>query len=293
MEKGQFGSSALLCQTLSFCLTCRTFARCARVSNMWQRIVRYSAAWYNIDLDVSKVTLTVGRISALCEMWKDVKSMSLCLSQIDICREFRVKKLLIWDWGFWPVRRRYNMWHYSYLNDRIKTWVALSSDVASPSISLTFHARTGVSYVSMGWTTATSPRQVARVYTGNNMRMRDHGVIMWYVNFYLEDAVLGSSASAEYGLQYVRASTPGRTTTSAHVKCVMLRDSTCLVKMDCMLDSSCVCVAIDSVWKEAMGVPLNLLNYWPSSDVSHVRFFACVDAFPRVAVVAQGERIMF
>ena len=272
---------------LSFVLRVPAMHVLSRVSREWARAVSTPQAWVMSDLRIDKCNIDEWKWVTHAHMWRIVASLSVTYVQSLYASLVGIPRYVSWSWGVWHLRRQGPCsWTPIPFVCRLdgqyfSPWVCLSAQPMAPNFSIVLsvsdHANPPI---SIGWTNAANPRQLARVFFDEGTRLCDSHVFILYVNvvpqnsFFTEQALV-VRLQAGAGLHYVRipsadVSVLGRESCQVELK------AHAVVNLCCEQNGNNVQVHFNGVLRATMPCPfrLNQSPGWPCGVLSSNRVFA-------------------
>ena len=285
---------------LSFLLDLPAIRVLSRVSKEWARIVFTPQAWANSCLSIETCVVDEQVWIAHARTWSRVSSLSVGYIQSAYANIAGVPRYISWRWGLWDLEQNgrcswARMPYVSHIHGHeLRPWLSLSVNPMAPAFSLTLSAvDLGISPISIGWTNAVNPGQLARVFYDRPTHMKDIDVFIMYVNLLHTNnlftrRMLVANWRHGPGLHYLRAdggswAIPGRE------QCSIRLQTPANVTLCCEPGENVVAFFFNGVRRAVLPCPFELNKWpgWPHGEIASNRVFALTMSHkrPEVALI--------
>ena len=272
---------------LSFVLHVHAMHVLSRVSREWARAVSTPQAWAMSNLSIDKCNIDALKWGTHAHMWRFVASLSVTYAQTLYASLTGIPRYVSWSWGAWHLRRQDPcswtpipfVWRLDGLN--FCPWVCLSAQPMAPKFSVLLSVHDPANPpISVGWTNAANPRQLARVFFDEGTRLCDLHVFILYVNlipphsFFTEQTLVVRMQSGA-GLHYVRIPSAGVSVLGSE-SCHVELKAYAVISLCCEQNGNNVEVYINGVLRATIPCPIRLGQSpgWPPGVLSSNRVFA-------------------
>ena len=290
---------------LSFLLVVPAISSLSRVSKEWARAVFTPQAWANSCLCIEACVVDEQVWKAHARIWSRVACLSVGYIQSAYAHIAGVPRYIRWRWGLWHLeqnsRRSWTRTPYvSYINgDELSTWLSLSANTMALAFSFMLSAvDLAKSPISIGWTNADNPEQLARVLFDEYVRMIDLEVFILYVNLLHPNnlfprGMVVARWKTGAGLHYLRAdggswAIPGRE------QCSVGLQTPANLTLCCETGQNVVEFFCNGVRRAVLPCPfeLNRRPGWPYGEIASNRVFALTMSHkrPEVALIPDASQ---
>ena len=284
---------------LSFVLGLPAISILSRVSKEWAWKVLAPQAWANSCLRIETCAVDEQAWIAHARIWSRVASLTVDYSQSSYAHIAGIPRYISWRWGLWHLQHNgLCSWtcipHVSYINRHglFHPWVSLSANPMAPAFSLMLSAIDLANPpISIGWTNADNPEQLARAFYDERIRMIDLKVFILYVNLlppkspFTQQRIVARWRTGT-GLHYLH--TQGASYTAAgRERCSIALQPPALLTLCCEPVRNVVEIFFDGIRRATLPCPfiLNQRPGWPHGEIASNRVFALTMCQKRPEVV--------
>lgn len=173
---------------LPFGLCIRTYAVFARVCCDWRTIVSTGVSWSGSVVDLTGISVPQPLMQSLCNMWHKVDSFILQFPHLSLQTHLRKPFIFSSEWsshimGAQREWQRINVIFRITCFVRLSEWPVLSLVSLRMSTGMCIPNHLHATQFSVGWTTASTASQLARVICDEQMRGSDYLIHVCMLNF--------------------------------------------------------------------------------------------------------------
>ena len=265
----------------SFVLNVPAMKSVSRVSREWARAASRPQAWALTNLSIDKCNIHESTWATHAHMWRIVASLSVTYAQSLYASLAGIPRYVNWSWGLWhPQRQGLCSWTPIPFVCRvdgqyISPWVCLSEQPMAPNFSVVISVIDHVNPpISIGWTNAENPRQLARVFFNEGTQLSDLNVFILYVNLVPQNNLFTEQThvvrlQSGAGLHYVTLPRAGVSVIGREYCKVELR-ARAVVNLCCEQQDNNVEVYLNGVMRARIPCPFRLSQApgWPIGALS-------------------------
>ena len=164
--------SDVLSGMLGWALSVSDLFQLSLVCSRWLHAARSAECWSGHQIDIACMSLCGQELQRWWPIWRLSQSVLLTYFQRDAFKQPYPSPYLVWHkWGRWPPSAEYDDWHDIRLGG--SRWLVKLTEQRAPDAvgiqqSWSPHLRASL---ILGWTTATSPRTLSRLWPSRLHRL--------------------------------------------------------------------------------------------------------------------------
>ena len=174
----------VLATILQYGLCLKSYSSVARVSRLFSLQSKCPSSWTGSVIDITTVCVPHDRIRHCIRLWSCAASVVFNFPNLAFVQSLTLPSTLRSQWfggdNHWNRIHLYFDVHMCIMFSR---WPILSDDVIRVNVRPRSQYSAGTSEFSIGFCTATSPRQLARVITGDGMTAKDEDIHVCLLHF--------------------------------------------------------------------------------------------------------------